>query len=354
MYCTLVYEIDKEDTWMKKARTILAVLLAVVMVLSILPASFAEGKRYETDTEPKAAEHSERRLSSKTEKTDRATTSKLTSMEIDPEAIVTAIVVFDEPALAENFTAEEIRAKKAESVQSRMTNAHDTFFKALPFEAQRMYDYTALLNGMSVKTAYKNLSAMEMMSGVKKVYVANEYNAPVTQKPTQANANIMTGAYSMQNIGLYGDGMVVAVLDTGLNLTHEAFQDYGLVVEPALTQADVEATATTVAGKYISDKVPFSYDYHDDDDDVTDGNGHGSHVSGTITGFALDADGAIKFCGVAPAAQLVFMKIFSDDTDNYGGTSSGIYMAGLEDCFLLGVDAINMSIGAPVGFVPVA
>lgn len=336
---------------MKKARTILAVLLAVVMVLSILPASLAEGSKKLDDADLSAAEQSGRRLPSKTEKSDRATSSKLTSMQIDPEAIVTAIVVFDEPALAENFTAEEIRAKKAESVQSRMTNAHDTFFKALPFEAQRMYDYTALLNGMSVKTAYKNLSAMEMMSGVKKVYVANEYNAPVTQQPTQANANYMTGAYSIQNIGLYGDGMVVAVLDTGLNLTHEAFQDYGLVTEPALTEADVEATATTVAGKYISDKVPFSYDYHDNDDDVTDGNGHGTHVSGTITGFALDADGAIKFYGVAPAAQLVFMKIFADDTTADPGTNSGIYMAGLEDAFLLGVDAINMSIGSPGGFV---
>jgi hypothetical protein len=335
---------------MKKARTILAIMLALVMVLSVLPVSFADSaKKLEKLGDRKVAEP-EKPIQSRTERTFQSNSlQRLTSTkDIDPETIVTAIVVFDEPALSDTYTAEEIRANKAASAQNRLSGAHDTFFKALPFEAKRMYDYTALMNGMSVQTAYKNLSAMEKMDGVKKVYVANEYNAPEVQKPTQANANIITGAYSMQSIGLLGDGMVVAVLDTGLNINHEVFQDYGVITDPAFTEEYVSSVPTTVEGKYLSDKVPFSYDYYDGDDDVTDYNGHGSHVSGTITGLAVDADGAIKFMGAAPCSQLVFMKIFADQA---AGTNSGIYMAALEDCFLLGVDAINMSIGAPGGFV---
>ncbi len=345
---------------MKKARTILAVLLAVIMVLSVLPAAFAEnakGSKKIDRTDTTAVEQAGRKIS-KADKYMRTRGGQaLASREIDPDTMVTAIVIFEDPALSDTFTAEEIRAKKAETAQNRLSNAHDTFFKALSFEAKRLYDYTALINGMSLRTAYKNLSAMEKMNGVKKVYIANEYSAPEVQKPTQANANIMTGAFSMQSIGLIGDGMVVAVLDTGLNLEHEAFQDYGLITEPAFTQEYVESVATTVEGKYVSAKIPFAYDYYfneeagfEPDDDVTDYNGHGTHVSGTITGFALDADGGIKFMGAAPAAQLVFMKIFSDDTKTYSGTNSGIYMAALEDAFLLGVDAINMSIGSPAGF----
>ena len=75
MYCTLVYEIDKEDTWMKKARTILAVLLAVLMVLSILPASLAEGsKKLDREGEAAAFEQSGRKLPSKSEKSDKMVT----------------------------------------------------------------------------------------------------------------------------------------------------------------------------------------------------------------------------------------------------------------------------------------
>lgn len=336
---------------MKKARTILAIMLALVMVLSVLPASFADdAKKVE-----KLGERAEKTVpdtkleGKKTARTFETLDKRLAaSKTIDPESIVTAIVVFEDAALSDNYSAEDIRAKKAEAAQNRLSSAHDTFFKALSFEAKRLYDYTALINGMSVQTAYKNLSAMEKMDGVKKVYVANEYDAPVVQTPTQANANIITGAYSMQNIGLYGDGMVVAVLDTGLNLTHEAFQDYGVITDPAFTEEYVASVPTTVEGKYVSAKVPFAYDYYDGDDDVTDHNGHGSHVSGTITGLAVEGDEAIKFMGAAPCAQLVFMKIFADQA---AGTNSGIYMAALEDCFLLGVDAINMSIGAPGGFV---
>ena len=333
---------------MKRARTILAVVLALVMVLSVLPASFADEAKLPEKVE-RLNKLGDQSKVTKTGKDLKPLDERLKTVEeLDPETDVTVIVVFDEPALSDTYSAEEIRAKKAEAVQNRLSGEHDTFFKSLSFEAKRLYDYTALINGMSIVTAYKNIAQIEKMSGVSRVYVANSYNAPVVQKPTQMNANLITGAAAMQNVEYKGDGMVVAVLDTGLNLGHEAFQDYGLLENPAFTEEYVASVETTVPGKYVSNKVPFSYDYYDGDDDVTDYNGHGSHVSGTIAGFVLDPDGAIKFSGAAPAAQLVFMKIFADQA---AGTNSGIYMAALEDCFLLGVDAINMSIGAPGGFV---
>ena len=335
---------------MKRARTILAVVLALVMVLSLIPVSFADNASVLRErVESRKDQYDGQRTTMKDKRSYVKDKENLGNFDvIDPEAEVTAIVIFDEPALLDTYTAEEVRAKKTNDVRERMSSAHDVFFKNLSFEAKRMYDYTALINGMSLKTAYKNLAVMEKMDGVQKVFVANEYNAPVVQQPEMEYANIITGAYSMQTIGYKGKGMVVAVLDTGLNLTHEAFQDYGLITDPALTEEDVENAWTYEYGQYISAKIPFAYDYYDGDDDVTDYNGHGTHVSGTIAGFAMDEDGAVKFSGAAPEAQIVFMKIFADQTN---GTNSGIYMEALEDCFWLGVDAINMSIGSPSGFV---
>lgn len=51
----------------------------------------------------------------------------------------------------------------------------------------------------------------------------------------------MMGLEEMWEQGYDGDGMVIAVLDSGMRVTHDAFADYGLAQSPALSRADVEA-----------------------------------------------------------------------------------------------------------------
>ena len=93
---------------------------------------------------------------------------------------------------------------------------------------------------------------------------------------------------------------------------------------------------------YVSDKVPFSFDYADEDSDVYSlHNNHGTHVSGVIVGH----DDTIR--GVAPNAQLISMKIFSDVRES---AYSSWILSALEDCVVLGVDVINMSLGTACGF----
>ena len=93
---------------------------------------------------------------------------------------------------------------------------------------------------------------------------------------------------------------------------------------------------------YINEKVPFGYDYADNDPDVySTHNNHGTHVSGVIVG----KDDTIT--GVAPNAQLVSMKVFSDVMDT---ARASWILNGLEDCVVLGVDVINMSLGTACGF----
>ena len=68
---------------------------------------------------------------------------------------------------------------------------------------------------------------------------------------------------------------------------------------------------------------------------------HGTHVAGIIAG----RDDTIT--GVAPNAQLVIMKTFSDVQDT---ARSAWILAALDDCVVLGVDVINMSLGTDCGF----
>ncbi len=218
------------------------------------------------------------------------------------------------------------------------------------------FEYSTLLSGFSCDIAYGELERIAQFAGVASVHVANSYAEPERTKPNRMpHANAMTGNHAVNAGGFDGRGIVVAVLDTGLNTAHEAFRDsLGLSAQyAALSKADVTSLKSRLygAGVYLNAKVPFAYDYADSDTNVNDKNGHGTHVSGTVAGYVgtKTADGGIEydFVGGSPYAQLLSMKVFKDAG---GGTTSDIYYKALEDAYILGADVVNMSLGSQNGF----
>ena len=185
--------------------------------------------------------------------------------------------------------------------------------------------------------------------------VAGEvYQAAETQLVENTVNVYETGIFKSGESGYDGTGMVVAVLDTGLDSKHTAFSvdnftstKLGLTYDQVAavldqTKAKELAGSLTVDDVYINEKVPFGYDYADNDPDVySTHNNHGTHVSGVIVG----KDDVIT--GVAPNAQLVSMKVFSDVMDT---ARASWILSALEDCVILEVDVINMSLGTACGF----
>ncbi|MDD6769350.1 S8 family serine peptidase [Inconstantimicrobium porci] len=154
-----------------------------------------------------------------------------------------------------------------------------------------------------------------------------------------------------------GSGMKVAVIDTGLDYKHSAFKKspayYSMTKE---TISNVfsdtiayQETSCDVDTVFKSAKVPYTFDYADVDEEVMPteasvtkyGNDHGTHVAGIIAG---NDD---KLTGVAPDAQLMIMKVFSDKS---GGAQTVDILAALNDSVILGADVINMSLGSSGGF----
>lgn len=118
-----------------------------------------------------------------------------------------------------------------------------------------------------------------------------------------------------------GAGQVIAVLDTGVDLTHPDLAG-NLWVNPS------------------PDPGPHGHDFVDDDGDPDDYQFHGTHVAGTAAATAGNEKG---IAGVAPAAEIMAVRVL--DGDGSGDTSEiadGIlYAAGNE------VDVINMSLSGP-------
>ena len=152
--------------------------------------------------------------------------------------------------------------------------------------------------------------------------------------------------------GYKGEGMVVAIIDSGLDVNHEVLRISDVSKAKFKNPEAIEAAKKAAGidyGKWYNDKVVFAYDYFDGTDNIKEGEreSHGMHVTGIATGNPdkVAANGE-KIYGVAPEAQVMFMRVFSDRQRT---TGSALYVKAIDDAVALGADAINMSLGSSTG-----
>ncbi len=257
--------------------------------------------------------------------------------------------------------------------------------------------YTNLVNAFNLKVNASHVSAIRDLMNVKTVNyntqhavqtegdgiisINNELNVKEAKENVSAQTmNIPTGTKE-------GEGVLIAILDTGFLLKGKTFNDDGTVKENDVTHNAFTKLDKSVAlhdnyesinekiskaknfhGKpdaehpvYFNSKVPFYYDYggetsvrgeagEEDHDVFTTVSEHGTHVA------SIAAGNDPFYKGIAPKAQLALMKVFTDyiptEEDAIAGAtaSTGAYdtcvLKALEDCAVLGVDVINMSLGS--------
>jgi len=144
-----------------------------------------------------------------------------------------------------------------------------------------------------------------------------------------------------------GEGSCIAILSSGFMTGHESFIITSGITKLTKSQSDtlfLETRASKLssyktASAFVSEKIPFAYDYGDGDTDVF------SKLS-SDTGTAMisacagndgyeGADPSAR--GIAPEAQILAMKIYSDKKSTV--TADAMAMA-IEDSVLLGADVI--------------
>ena len=146
---------------------------------------------------------------------------------------VTFIVVLKSASLLGNYSVREIseRTEAVKSQESKQIKAIDSAKKqaaeALGKSKHEFgFDYTVAMTGFSVTTAYGNRKKLEALNGVESVYVAPTFALPETDydlAPLTNNSSTMIGSDILNNSGYGGKGMRIAILDTGILVTHPNF-----------------------------------------------------------------------------------------------------------------------------------
>lgn len=122
-------------------------------------------------------------------------------------------------------------------------------------------------------------------------------------------------------LGYTGQGVLIAIIDTGVSLTH----------------SDLQGRFWDGGAEYPN----HGYDFYSHDNDPSDTHGHGTHVAGTLVGTGASGTQT----GVAPNAELMVLKVFHGE-DNL--TEPTLWVEAMQFALEHGADVLNMSLGQPL------
>ena len=176
-------------------------------------------------------------------------------------------------------------------------------FKCDSFDAASIY---RVFSKVSDRKAYSKIA-----SSISAIDISNKFSIPKNIKEDSAQS---LDCWNLEQIGAYkarkissGEGIEVAVIDTGINYNHPE-----------------------ISRNFESNK---GYDFVDQNSDPMDQNGHGTHVAGVIAGDQY---------GIANNCRLYSLRVL--DEDGYGVESDTL--AAFDWAAKKNVDVINVSLGS--------
>ncbi len=222
------------------------------------------------------------------------------------------VLEFEEEPILEQLN-KGIRKTKQE-IASSIESEQDQFKKDIKGkissfkESQIKNEFKETFNGMAVKLTDRELKEVKKLPNVKvyedNIILANLYDSVEIIK-----------ADELWDLGFYGTGITIAILDTGVDKYHP-----------------------DLIGRIIDEDCYESCHNGNDEDhgfnSALDDHGHGTHCAGIAAG-----NGTIV--GVAPGANIHAIKVLSSEGS---GSISGI-IAGIEKAVQSEVDIISLSLG---------
>lgn len=327
-------------------------LIPEMEALSLEPEADTEG---EADEEPEPAE-------------DNAGTEDSNSQDPAAEGSDT-----QEPGSEDSATEEDPAAAEEDAAAENSSDTAEETAEAEPDESAAE-DETEAEEG----SAY-DPDRVELSEGGEEPELALEYEDEISSNSGNVIHTATTEAW--WETGVLGEGVTIAVIDSGIDYTHATFNDS----DDAGTVEAYQAARHTGEVDWPQGNVINGWDFVGDDYTGTPGtaqpdpnpidtatgsaSGHGTHVAATAAGRGVDAEGqtftgdyaeldnhALRAFdvgpGAAPEAQLVALKVFGRDGSTQMTTTAldWVYSHNLDPTAFGGdeddfIDVVNLSLG---------
>ena len=160
---------------------------------------------------------------------------------LDSDEVV-SIITLDSPSVIDNYLAsgyltyksinEYANSSKGRSdvrkIEKEQQELEDKLFEQNLIKKVE-YRYSTILNGIAVKTTYKNFKKLDGIQNIKSTILSDTYNLPKASSTGGYSAveNVVevyeTGIYKSDSVSFTGNGTAVAVLDSGFDCSHTVF-----------------------------------------------------------------------------------------------------------------------------------
>jgi minor extracellular serine protease Vpr len=256
------------------------------------------------------------------------------------------------------------------SIEQRVSAQHEGVRPSIEARGGKILaKFHSALNGIKVDIHPSQINALAALPGVVQVLPVGTYHLNnIVSVPFIGAPTVWQGTP-----GFRGEGIKIAVIDTGIDYTHANFGGPGTVAAYAAAKATNTLPpdptlfgpnapkvkgGTDLVGDAYNANIPGSTPMPSPN--PLDCNGHGSHTSGTAAGFGVTAAGATyqgpydssiyaspqNFTigpGVAPKADLYMVRVFGC------AGSSNVVTEAIDWAVQNDMDVISMSLGADTG-----
>ena len=263
----------------------------------------------------------------------------------------------------------DLTSSERSTVKSSLKKAQDSIKGSITGKGGKIQaQMQSAYNGFQASVPANELDAVAALPGVVAIHAVRTY-----ELDNAVSVPYLGVPQVWEDTGYTGQGVKVAIIDTGIDYTHATFGGPGTVAsfEAAAAASDQPADpalfgpdAPRVKGGV--DLVGDDYDAAGSgaaltpvpDDNPLDCNGHGSHVAGTAGGSGVLGDGTTYAGaydsttpdnvfrvgpGVAPEVDLYAVRVFGCEG------STDVVVPAIDWAVANGMDVINMSLGSPFG-----
>ncbi len=281
--------------------------------------------------------------------------------QIEPEDGAPSVytVLLESPSVGERLTAEApkkalVPARQAQAspalMQRAVARTQDALIEELESRGiEVLGSVQTVLNAVFVRASAEQAESIGTMPDVAGVSPSRRYEPMLTS--VSDIVNVSAARVRLTGYQLFGEGMKIAIIDSGLDFDHEAFQDRSLSPLSGYPKGDSEylalASPKVVAVRSYVDFLNSKRIFNSTPDDKSpwDAGGHGTAVAMIAAGRRVESPlGPVS--GIAPKARIGVYKVFGTPGLNYYTADHVVIMA-IDDAVEDGMDVLNLSLGNP-------